>query len=124
MDLQESCYLELYTHIHDKIKIKEQAQTKIRKWWYFVNNDKDIAIIRTCKSNESFTFNFNSILYSNELTLTITDLARELHITFTSAKQKRTYLLQLILRSHHLFKLHIIFTTEYMSNGVCLQLFD
>ena len=63
MDLQESCYLELYTHIHDKIKIKEQAQTKIRKWWYFVNNDKDIAIIRTCKSNESCTFNFNSILY-------------------------------------------------------------
>jgi hypothetical protein len=31
MNLQESCYLEVYNHVYEEIKRKEQAQIKIRK---------------------------------------------------------------------------------------------
>ena len=126
MNLQELSYLEVYNHVFQEIKKKEEAQIKLRKWWYFVNNNKDIVIIRTCKSNDSFKFNLNSVMYSNELTLIITglDLARELHITFTSSKQKKTYLLNLMLRSQYLFKIYIRDMFEYIPDGVCLQIFE
>lgn len=126
MNLQESCYLELYNHVYEEIHKKNVAQTKIRKWWYFVNNDKDIAIVRTCKSNGSFMFNLYSIICTHALTLTITDveLGCDNNITFVNSKQMKTYLLHLILRSQYLFKIYIQVADGYITDGVCLQIFE
>lgn len=125
MNLQELAYLEVYNHVFQEIKKKEEAQIKIRRWWCFVSTEREIAIVRT-QQCESFTYNMKSIVYVTELRVNVTGLnqERELFVTFDNHKQIRSYLLKLILRAKHVFKLQIVETLGYMSSGLCFQLLE
>jgi len=125
MNLQESCYLEVYNHVYEEIKRKEEAQIKIRRWWCFVSSPKEVSIVRTQKC-ESFTYNLKSIVYVTELRVNVTglDIEKELYITFSTSKQIKIYLLRLILRAKYVFKLQIKAMVGQLSNGLCFQLLE
>jgi hypothetical protein len=125
MNLQELAYLEVYNHVYQEIKKKEEAQMKIRRWWCFVFFPKEVAIVRTQQCN-SFTYNLKSIVYVTESHLNITGLnmERELFITFSSNRQIRLYLLKLILRAKYVFKIQIKEAIGQISDGLCFQLLE
>jgi len=125
MNLQELSYLEVYNHVYEEIRKKEQSQIKIRRWWCFVSSPKEVAIVRTQKC-ESFTYNLKSIVYVTELQLNITglDMEKELFVTFSTSKQIRLYLLTLILRAKYVFKLQIKEAIGQIGYGLCFQTFE
>ena len=125
MNLQELSYLEVYNHVYEEIKKKEEAQTKIRRWWCFVSSAKEAAIVRTQKHG-SFTYNLNSIVYVTDLRLNFTrlNMEQELYFTFDNNKQIKSYLLKLILRANYVFKLQIKEALGFISSGNCFQLFE
>jgi hypothetical protein len=125
MNLQELSYLEVYNHVYEEIKRKEEAQIKIRRWWCFVSSPKEVAIVRTQKC-ESFTYNLKSIVYVTELRVNVTglDMEKELFITFNNNRQIKSYLLKLILRTKYMFKLQIKEAIGKFGDGICFQLFE
>jgi hypothetical protein len=126
MNLQELSYLEVYNHVYEEIKAKEKAQIKIRRWWCFVNTTvSNISIVRSFQSH-SFTYNLKSFmyLYDKKLSINGIETGKELFITFDSFRLIKLYLLKLILRAIHVFKLQITETTGYISDGTYFQTFE
>ncbi len=117
--------MEVYNHVYEEIKRKEEAQIKIRRWWCFVSSPKEVAIVRTQKC-ESFTYNLKSIVYVTELRVNVTglDMEKELFITFNNNRQIKSYLLKLILRTKYMFKLQIKEAIGKFGDGICFQLFE
>jgi hypothetical protein len=125
MNLQELSYLEVYNHVYQEIKKKEQAQTKIRRWWFFVSSAKEVAFVRAQKRG-SFKYNLNSLFYVTDLKLNCqgVDAEKELFITFDNNRQIKMYLLKLVLRAKYAFKLHLSEATSFISIGNCFLLFE
>ena len=130
MNLHESCYLQLYEHVYEEIHRKNVAQIKLSRWWRFIstyNNDMmNVAIVRTCKSDDSYSYTLSSIFYANQMTLSITciDLEQELSITFDNNRLIKMYLLRMILHAQHSFKIQIQEAMGYIMFRTVFQIFE
>jgi hypothetical protein len=125
MNLQELSYLEVYNHVYEEIKKKEESQNKIRRWWCFVSSNNETAFVRSIKC-DSIAYNLKYILYVTDLRLNITglDMEKQLFVIFENNKLLKKYLLKLVLRAKYLFKLQIKEAIGQISNGTCFQLFE
>ena len=131
MNLQELSYLELYRHIYEEIRRKEEAQIKIRRWWSFIqvfNADTDIAIVRTLRTKTSFSFGLNSILHTDKRVVNITlfGIGSDVRIVYNNTLLIKLWLLKLILRAEYMFKID---NNEYamggrLSPGKCFQIIE
>ena len=125
MNLQESCYLEMYNHVYKDYQRKEEAHRKIRIWWAFVSSPKNVTIIRL-KNDDSLIYSLKSIIFITDFQLVITglDVERELSITFNNMKQLNWYILKLILRAKRAYKLQIVESYGPFENRLCFQLLE